>query len=138
MNAFNKGLILRRFRSRLKAGVKRAGFTNIPDQGTKIHSHTYKQATTMSTTQSKLKLNLPEEELGPAINGIIFYECNDAPTPILSLLWLPLIPGIDFSDKTQASARIWHATLDYVACLPGCERVLWDVVLTLSPQKCSC
>ncbi len=83
----------------------------------------------MPIKKREVKLNLPHEALGPAIDGTIFYECDDAPKPILSLIWLPLIEGTDFCDEAQASTRIWYASLDYVACLPGCEKILWGCCL---------
>ena len=79
----------------------------------------------MPIERREVRLDLPHEALGPAIDGTVFYECDDAPKPILSLIWLPLIVGIDFCDEAQASTRIWLASLDYVACLPGCEKILW-------------
>ena len=66
-----------------------------------------------------------ENEVSPAIGGTVYYKLVDAPTPVLSLVWQRLRPGTNLGDQTRRISRVWNTTLDYLARLPGCERILW-------------
>lgn len=72
--------------------------------------------------------------LGPAIQGVIFHKrvlepedqqkLNSAGS-ILSIICLPLKRAINIHDESQAVSRLWHAALDYISSLRGCEAIYW-------------
>jgi hypothetical protein len=81
--------------------------------------------------------------IGPAVKGVIHHKCTSDAVydreglgPILSLLWVPLQPGVEFHDSTRAPARLWRAALDYISQLPGYSGVTIYGEGTQSRQWC--